>query len=250
MNVDMMDVSPTHAARPRLAWLTGLVCLAVFFCLLVSAQAAQRSDPFEWLFGVRAFPAKPKEIPANVEKNWMRVLHAEQASPCLLRSTSCLSPADAPQWLSLAAKAAEMEEMELLRTVNALFNSFPYASDIENYGVEDRWPTMADFSSRRAGDCKAHTLAKYFALHALGVPDERLRIVLVHLPRRKVNHAVLAVDTSRGVIILDGNVRPQALILPQEALRSEFIPLFMLNARGRWTFKPDVELLRARCARN
>ena len=246
----MRDASRAHAARPRSAWLAGLLCLAAFFCLLASAQAAQRHDPFTQLFGVRAFAAKRKDIPANVERNWMRVLHAEQASPCLLRNTSCLPAAEAAQWLALAAGAPGMDELELLRAVNGLFNSFPYATDMENYGVEDRWPTMADFSSRRAGDCKAHTLAKYFALRALGTPDEKLRIVLAHLPKRKLNHAVLAVDTAKGIFILDGNVRPRTLILPQEALSSEFIPLVMLNAMGRWTFRPAEELLNARYTRN
>ena len=96
---------------------------------------------------------------------------------------------------------------------------------------------MADFSSRGSGDCKAYTLSKDFALRALGMDDDRLRIVLVHLPKRGVDHAVLAVATTKGVMILDSILH---LVLPQEKFRSEYLPLFMLNASGRWTFRSDM----------
>ena len=223
-----------------------LVCCALLLALCPAAQAAQSPDPFERLFGCRAFPAKPKDFPAYLEHNWTRVLTAEQTEPCLQRAESCLPPADAPQWLYLVGKAPAMDEMTLLRTVTAFFNKFPSASDMTNYGVEDRWPTLADFFSRRSGDCKAYTLSKYFALRVLGLKDEKLRIVLVHMPKRKVNHAVLAVDTAKGVFILDNNTRPIDLILPQEKFTSQFIPLFMLNEKGRWTFRQNPELLRAK----
>jgi predicted transglutaminase-like cysteine proteinase len=224
-------------------------CLACFLLLqglCLSAPAAQPQDPFERLFGRQAFPPGTNEFPAYIERQWTRVLKAEQDKPCLQTTASCLPLADAPHWLYLVGKAPAMDEMTLLRTVTAFFNKFPSASDMENYGVEDRWPTLEDFFSRRSGDCKAYTLSKYFALRALGLQDDRVRIVLVHIPKRKANHALLAVNTDRGVFILDNNTRPLDLILPQEKFNSQFIPLFMLNEQGRWTFRPDPELLRAK----
>ena len=227
----------------------GLSCLP-FFCtcclllLLAPAQAAQQDGPFEQLFGYQAFSAGAKDFSVYLEKHWTRVLQVEQDSPCLQRTTSCLPPADALQWRYLASKAPAMDEMELLRAVTAFFNKFPSASDMENYGVQDRWPTLAEFFNLRSGDCKAYTLSKYFALRALGLQDDKIRIVLVHLHQRKANHAVLAVSTARGVFILDNNMRPLDLILPQEKFNSQFIPLFMLNENGRWTFRQDPKLLR------
>ena len=230
--------------HPRLSRLVcGPVCLLLLFALCLPARAAQRADPFEQLFNCRAFPAGPKDFPAYLEKHWTRVLAAEQARPCLQRAASCLPRADASQWLYLAGKAPAMDEMTLLRSVTAFFNKFPPASDMENYGVKDRWPTLADFFSRRSGDCKAYTLSKYFALRVLGLQDDKLRIVLVHMPERKANHAVLAVNTAKGIYILDNNTRPIDLILPQEKFASRFIPLYMLNAQGRWTFRQNPALL-------
>jgi len=223
-----------------------LVCCFLFSALFLPARAAEQHDPFERLLGYQAFPATAKDFPVYIEKQWTRVLQAERDRPCLQRNTSCLPPADAPQWLYLAGKAPGMDEMQLLRTVTGFFNKFPAASDMANYGVADRWPTLADYFSHRSGDCKAYCLSKYFALRALGRTDETLRIVLVHIPQRKANHAVLAVSTGKGVFILDNNTRPLDLILPQEKFHSQFIPLFMLNAQGRWTFRPDPELLLAK----
>ena len=232
--------------RCRLCLPFCLVCSLLLPGLFLSAQAAQQHDPFRQLFGYTAFPAEAHEFPAYIEQQWTKVLQAERDMPCLQRNASCLPRADAPQWLYLADKASAMDEMQLLRTVTGFFNKFPSASDMQNYGVEDRWPILADFFSRRSGDCKAYTLSKYFALRALGRQDDTLRIVLVHLPKRKANHAVLAVSTGKGVFILDNNTRPLDLILPQEKFHSQFIPLFMLNEQGRWTFRPDPELLRAK----
>ena len=230
--------------RPRLVCLC-LACL-LLTGLLPQTMAARQHDPFERLFGRQAFPAAAKDFPPYIEQHWARVLQAEQDKPCLQVNASCLPPADAPQWLYLVSKAPAMDEMTLLRTVNAFFNKFPSASDMQNYGVEDRWPTLEDIFNRRSGDCKAYTLSKYFALRVLGVPDDKLRIVLAHLPKRKRNHAMLAVNTDKGVFILDNNTRPLDLILPQEKFSSQCIPLFMLNEKDRWTFRPDPVLLRAK----
>ena len=230
---------------PLLRLLCGLTCCVLLLAVCLPARAAQ-PDPFAQLFGYQAFPAGPKEFPVYLEKHWTRVLTAEQTAPCLQRTTSRLPPMDAPQWTYLANKAPAMDEMELLRAVTAFFNKFPSASDMANYGVEDHWPTLEEFFSRRSGDCKAYTLAKYFALRVLGLSDEKMRIVLVHMPKRKANHAVLAVHTAKGVFILDNNMRPLDLILPQEKFTAQFIPLFMINENGRWTFRQDPELLRAK----
>jgi len=221
---------------PHGSQLRVLAALCVALAWAGISRAGQ-PEPFEQLFGYTAFPAGERDFPRYLEKHWTRVLQAERQSPCLERTTSCLQPADAPQWVKLAAKAPSMEELTLLRTVNAFFNKFPAASDMKIYGVSDYWPSLAEFFRHRSGDCKAYTLAKYFALRALGVPDGKLRIVVARQTRFKANHSMLAVATSKGVFIMDDLVRPPDLIQPQEKLHSEFIPLFMLNETGRWSFR-------------
>jgi predicted transglutaminase-like cysteine proteinase len=217
-------------------------CLACFLLLPGIALSAQvlHPVPFKKLFGYTAFPAGPGEFPIYFERHWTRVLKAEFDTPCLQNNASCLPLADAPHCIFLAGKATAMDEMKLLRTVNAFFNKFPYAQDTINYGVIGYWPTLNDFFLRRAGDCKAYALSKYFALRALGLDDHRLRIVLAHLPKRRVFHAVVAVSTAKGVFILDNNTRPIDLVLPQENFTSQYVPLFMFNEKGRWTFRQNL----------
>jgi predicted transglutaminase-like cysteine proteinase len=239
-----MDVFPSGRKRLRLLHLFLPVC-AILLCL--PAQAAeQQNDPFGQLFGRQAFPAGTQDFPVHIRKHWLKVLQAEQKDPCLQRDASCLPQAEAPSWLYLVRKAPSMNETELLRTVNAFFNKFPSVPNLESYGAGDSWPTPRDFLNRRAGDGKAYALAKFFALRALGVPDDRLRIVLAHLPERKATHALLAVATAKGIFILDNAVRPTDLILPQSHFASRCLPLVMFNAAGRWTFRQDMELLRGK----
>ena len=214
-------------------------------CIVLSflpARAAQHGAPFERLFGHQAFPAGTQDFPLHIRKHWLRVIQAEQKDPCLQRDSSCLPPADAQSWLYLVRKAPSMNEMELLRAVNAFFNKFPSIPNLETYNAKDSWPTPRDFLNRRAGDGKAYALTKYFALRVLGMQDDRLRIVLAHLPERRTNHAMLAVATAKGVFILDNAVRPTDLILPQERFASRCLPLVMFNGAGRWTFRQDMEL--------
>ena len=227
----------------RLLHLSCVLAVLLFGGFLPAAAA--QPAPLEQLFGYQAFPVPWQEFPLYTEKNWRRVLKAEQQTPCLQRDSSCLQAPDASQWLNLARKAASMDELTLLRNVNAFFNKYPIVPDMENYGKADYWPTLAEFFSRRSGDCKAYTLSKYFALRALGMEDDKLRIVLVFQPARKTNHAVLAVNTAKGVFILDNSVRPIDLILRQEKYGTQCIPLFMLNEKGRWSFRQDEALQRA-----
>jgi len=218
-------------------------CFLLLFCLSPPVQAAQQNDPFEQLFGYRAFLAGPGDFPFYFERHWTRILQTEQDTPCLQRSASCLPLSDATHWVYLANSAPAMDELRLLRTINAFFNKFPYASDKVTYGVVGYWPTLAEFFSRRSGDCKAYTLSKYFALRALGVHDAQLRIVLGYKVKGREYHSLLMVNTTKGIYILDNTTRPIDLILPHATPPFQFIPLFMFNAKERWTFKQNLAAL-------
>jgi predicted transglutaminase-like cysteine proteinase len=212
--------------------------LASFLLLLLFDPARAARTPFERLFGREPLPATAQNFPADVERQWRRVLEAETREPSLGLKSSRLPAPHASHWLYFAGKASRMEETELLRGVNAFFNRFPPASDEKNYGMKEHWASPAEFFRHRSGDCEDYVLAKYFTLRLFGLPDDSLRIVLGYDERGKQHHAVLAVRTKKGVYILDNNVRPGELILPQEKYLSRFTPLYMLNAGGRWTFGP------------
>lgn len=92
-------------------------------------------------------------------------------------------------WADLSAVQAE---------INARVG---YRADIDLYGLPELW-TVAD----REGDCEDYALAKRRALLDLGWPVEALRLAVCQ-DETGGGHAVLTVDTDRGVYVLDNRAR-------------------------------------------
>jgi len=102
-----------------------------------------------------------------------------------------------------------------LRAVQAEVNGrVGYRTDLDLYGMPEFW-TIAD----RQGDCEDYALAKRAALLALGWPFEVLRLAVCQTERGEA-HAVLTVDTDKGVYVLDNRY---AGVEPYPALRYTWI---------------------------
>ena len=106
-----------------------------------------------------------------------------------------------------------------------------YIQDVANWGESDRWAAPAEFFAR-GGDCEDYAIAKYFALRELGVPSERLRIVVLHDRQRGRTHAVLAVTWEHRTLVLD-NLRDR--IVPWREL-PHYLPIYSLNERSAWLY--------------
>lgn len=95
-----------------------------------------------------------------------------------------------------------------LIAVNARVNdAITYESDVTHYGSANQWTLNPEGGY---GDCKDYALAKREALRTAGLPDQALRIAIVRTERDEL-HAVLTVDTNRGVLVLDSltpKIRP------------------------------------------
>ena len=79
-----------------------------------------------------------------------------------------------------------------LLEVNRFFNQFEYQEDHIHWGEQDYWATPSEFLGTQKGDCEDFVIAKYFALRALGVPDERLYLTYVKALKQNVAHMVLS----------------------------------------------------------
>ena len=66
----------------------------------------------------------------------------------------------------------------MARNVNRMMNRTQYIVDNKNWGKSDYWATPIEFLTR-GGDCEDFAIAKYTALRALGVPEDRMRIAIV-----------------------------------------------------------------------
>jgi len=141
--------------------------------------------------------------------------------------------------LVTAGKNKGLGEREKLELVNNYMNQTPFVSDLQHWGKEDYWATPVEFLSTNAGDCEDYSIAKYFALRALGVPDEKLRITYVkELVIYNEAHMVLAYFPSPDAepLVLD-NINKS--IRPASA-RTDLLPVYSFNGSGLWLAKDQT----------
>ncbi len=118
---------------------------------------------------------------------------------------------------------------KMATAVNSMMNQKRYVTDSKNYGKTDYWATPVEFM-KRGGDCEDFAIAKYTALRALGVPENRLRIAIVQDLQKNIPHAVLIVYTDQGPMLLDNQIKTAV-----KADRvSHYKPIFSINQEAWW----------------
>jgi predicted transglutaminase-like cysteine proteinase len=133
------------------------------------------------------------------------------------------------EWQNGIAGYKSLPLKTMAARVNDYVNKTPYVSDSKNWGRSDYWVTPADFITR-GGDCEDFAIAKYVALRTLGVPEERLRIAIVHDTQKNIPHAVLIVYTDEGSYILDN----QNKSLADAERAGRYRPVFSINRQAWW----------------
>jgi predicted transglutaminase-like cysteine proteinase len=113
--------------------------------------------------------------------------------------------------------------------VNDIINRVQYVTDSANWGQSDYWATPIEFM-KRGGDCEDYAITKYTALRMLGVPEERLRVAIVHDNLKNIPHAVLVVYTEQGPVVLDNQIK--SLVDASEMGR--YRPIFSINRTAWW----------------
>ncbi|MGQ0751751.1 MAG: transglutaminase-like cysteine peptidase [Betaproteobacteria bacterium] len=133
----------------------------------------------------------------------------------------------------------KLSEDEKLRLVNDFMNQTPFLSDREHWGKEDYWATPIEFLSTNGGDCEDYSIAKYFTLRALGVPDDRLRITYVkELVIYNEAHMVLAYfpTPDSEPLVLD-NINKS---IQPASNRNDLLPVYSFNGSGLWLAKEQT----------
>lgn len=141
-------------------------------------------------------------------------------------------------WQKLMKEKKEISEMEKLKEVNTFFNLLEYRSDQAHWGVNDYWATPLEFLVSGAGDCEDFSIAKYFTLLELGVPDEKLLITYVKYTEYggyEQAHMVLTYyETATSVPLVLDNINKE--ILPADK-RKDLRPIYSFNGSGLWRSK-------------
>ena len=142
------------------------------------------------------------------------------------------------QWRMIMsdAKYKSLVDQQKIVLVNDFMNLTPFKTDQEHWGKADYWATPTEFLSTNGGDCEDYSIAKYFTLRALGVPDEKLQIMYVkETVVFKEAHMVLAYFATPDAepVILD-NINK--VILPASK-RTDLTPVYSFNGTGLWAAK-------------
>jgi predicted transglutaminase-like cysteine proteinase len=140
-------------------------------------------------------------------------------------------------WQDLLKQSAELPVADKLLRVNEFFNRrIQFESDQLAWGSSDYWATPMETLARGKGDCEDFTIAKYFTLLDLKVPNEQLRLVYVKAriggPSSNIEqaHMVLAYYPSADAepVVLDNlitDIRPASR-------RPDLLPIFSFNRQA------------------
>jgi predicted transglutaminase-like cysteine proteinase len=183
-------------------------------------QAIQSSEPlFEAL--TRDISAKWADVQSRIQSE------QETLAACRAGSTNC--PAAARRFLQIVELGLQHQGRARLAEINRAVNfSIRPVDDWAQYGVDDLWSAPLVTLSAGAGDCEDYAVIKYVALRETGIAPDDLRLLIVYYPRRRTNHAVVAVHLGEEWLILDNST----LIMANSNDAGHYRPLFVLDHRG------------------
>lgn len=164
---------------------------------------------------------------------WTRVLARIKKENAIYKACNkdirkCPSPAVAA-WRAEIRADQGLPLRRQLDEINRFLNRWTYRTDMENFGVEDYWESPLEFLER-SGDCEDYAIIKYVSLKALGVPVDKMRIVVVMDVLRNVAHAVLAVYVDNDILIMDSLF--DAVLSHTKV--TFYVPQYSINEKTRW----------------
>jgi predicted transglutaminase-like cysteine proteinase len=207
----------------------------------IPIQPTRSGEPF----GLLTFKA-PKSL---VWLKWNKVeaeikAEAPALARCRTDSDQC-TPAEA-RFADIIKQAQKLDGRAKLEFVNKRVNAaIRYTNDIAQWGVPDLWspPLNANHNGSfdtGLGDCEDYAIAKYVALHEIGVSARDIQLLLVRDNAVHLDHAVLAVRQDDHWLVLDNR---WSRLVEDTDLR-EFAPLFALNEDGVKLFAAPYAALR------
>jgi predicted transglutaminase-like cysteine proteinase len=140
-------------------------------------------------------------------------------------------------WQVLLRNTQTLSTPEKIKKVNEFFNRrVHFDADQAIWAKSDYWATPLETLAKGKGDCEDFTIAKYFTLLSLDIPNEQLRLIYVKAriggPSSSIEqaHMVLAYYSAPDAepLVLDNlitEVRPASR-------RPDLTPIFSFNRQG------------------
>ena len=155
---------------------------------------------------------------------------------CRAAAAGC--PPAASKFLGIVDRALARDGWARIAEINRAINlDIRPVDDMTQYGVVDLWATPLMAFASNAGDCEDYAIAKFVALHEIGISADDLRLLIVHDRATNEDHAVAAVRYDGRWLILDN----RSLDIRQDVDIAEFDPLFVIDGEGvkRMTASPS-----------
>jgi predicted transglutaminase-like cysteine proteinase len=134
-----------------------------------------------------------------------------------------------------AAYAASLRgqgELDRVEAVNRYVNGrVQFVDDSRQYGRADLWAAASETLRRGRGDCEDYAIAKLQMLHAAGVSDRDMYLVIAKDLVRRADHALLVVRSGGHMLVLDNGTNR---ILDADDI-SDYRPVLTFSANGAWT---------------
>ena len=138
-------------------------------------------------------------------------------------------------WEKVLTDPNLVTDLNKLERVNHFFNLLNFVDDIPLWGKKDYWATPLEFIGANGGDCEDFSIAKYFSLLELGIPENKLRITYVKALSLNQFHMVLAYyETPSSIPLILDNINPK--ILPSTQ-RRDLLPIYSFNGENLWLSK-------------
>lgn len=136
------------------------------------------------------------------------------------------------EWQELVDENQHKSEKEKLEIVNDFFNRVRFIDDIVHWRQKDYWATPLEMIATDGGDCEDYSIAKYFTLKALGVPESKLYITYVKAIRLNQAHMVLTYfETPKSIPLVLDNINKRIL---KATKRTDLVPVYSFNGDGLW----------------
>lgn len=135
-------------------------------------------------------------------------------------------------WQQLVYEHRYSPVVAKLESVNRFFNRFEFIEDKYLWGKEDYWATLFETLSMRGGDCEDITIAKYFTLKDLNIPEEKMRLTYVISVKTRKPHIVLTYQPNslQEPLVLD---TMNNYLFPVSR-RTDLVPVYSFNEYGYW----------------
>jgi predicted transglutaminase-like cysteine proteinase len=174
----------------------------------------------------------PAPVIGGLQDKWGMVkkkLPGQRRTLMRCRAGAAACPPAAKRFLAILDRALAQQGWARIAEINRAINlNIRPVDDMTQYGVADFWATPLMTFSSGAGDCEDYAIAKYVALHEIGIADDDLRLVVVHDRGANEDHAVAAVRYDGHWLILDN----RTLEMRQDADIAGFEPLFVVDREG------------------